>query len=172
MRPIGVADCSWSVVDVLLAHVPPLPSSCVQVAVTGTAPDFSEKKTTPHGPGFMSPWGPITIAPGGIENLTLPSSTTVSLKSAVSWIVWVAISRLLLRSSRSDAEKVGWPATAAEHGGADTWPRLCDVAPRPTAISARTRTRGRVTESMIVAHPECVNVRAPTRLCEWRPERS
>ena len=45
------------------------------------------------------------MALGGIENLTLPS-TTVSLKSAVTLIVWVAISRLLRRSSRSDAEKV------------------------------------------------------------------
>src|SRR5450755_2318991 len=106
MRPIGVADRSWSVVDALLAQVPPLPSSCVQVTVTGTGPDFSEKKSRPHGPALRSPWGRITVALGGIENLTLPS-TTVSLKSAVTLIVWVAISRLLRRSSRSDAEKVG-----------------------------------------------------------------
>ena len=46
------------------------------------------------------------MALGGIENLTLPS-TTVSLKSAVTLIVCVAISRLLRPSSRSDAEKVG-----------------------------------------------------------------
>ena len=82
-------------VDALLAQVPPLPSSWVQVAVTGNGPNFSEKKTTPHEPAFTSPWGRITVALGGIENLTLPSSTTVSLKSAVGWIVWVAISRLL-----------------------------------------------------------------------------
>jgi hypothetical protein len=64
MRPIGVADWSWSVVDALLAHVPPLPSSCVQVAVTGTGPDFSKKKIRPHGPAFTSPWGRITVAQG------------------------------------------------------------------------------------------------------------
>ena len=37
------------------AHVPPLPSSCVQVTVTGTAPDWSEKKITPDEPALKSP---------------------------------------------------------------------------------------------------------------------
>jgi hypothetical protein len=55
IRPIGVAGSSWRMVDAVPAHVPPLPSSCVQVAVTGTAPDWSEKKMTPDEPAFMSP---------------------------------------------------------------------------------------------------------------------
>ena len=80
-------------VDALPAHVPPLPSSCVQVAVTGTAPDWSEKKITPDEPAFMSPWGRITVTLAGIENLT--SSASVSPKSVVNSSVWVAISRLL-----------------------------------------------------------------------------
>jgi hypothetical protein len=51
-------------VDALPAHVAPLPSSCVQVIVTGTTPDWSEKKIRPDGPALMSPWGRITVNAG------------------------------------------------------------------------------------------------------------
>jgi len=83
--------------------------------------------------------------PGGSENVT-PSLASVSPRSAVTRIVWVAMSRLLCLSSRSTAENTGLPMTTAEQAGGVTWPSETEVAPRATATTTPVRERRPVTE--------------------------
>ena len=54
-------------VDALPAHVPPLPSSCVEVIMTGTAPDWSEKKITPDQPSCSRKTSGLATHPRSLE---------------------------------------------------------------------------------------------------------